>query len=262
MKISLFGKELFSVTKAQGKHIYNTAHEKLEKSDYLIDFYKDTGNSRMLEDYVGISNDGLISHGKSPTDGKKGRGRPKKVAPKIELTPKGVHELKLLHDESYQIKADPKYVDEQIEEIKEKLNMIKTSEFDMNYGTTELASILSRLENRKKYTKHEAFYSEFPYTTTGKINDLVKAHDYLQLGTVAQFIADMPKDATEVIKQYTKETQALCGKKPLFYIIANKKDFQKSQSRRDPILLAQSPFAHAWQILGAWDEEMILVDEL
>jgi hypothetical protein len=75
---------------------------------------------------------------------------------------------------------------------------------------------------------------------------------------IAQFIAEMPKEAVEVMKQYNKATGELCD----FYNIADKKDFKKSDQRCDPILLAQSPFGHVWQILGAWDEEMMFVEEL
>lgn len=269
MKISLFVKSLFEIKKSQRDAIFNTAHERMEQSETLIDFYNDTGRSR--NDYtwnqlVQMESTGVqTSLTKLDTGTKKGRGRPKKVVEEkivAKITPKDVYQLKLLHDETFAVKTDPKYVDEQIETIKDKLDTIKSSDYDMNYGTTELASILMRMENRKKYPTHQKFYSEFPYTTSARVADLVKTHDHLQLGQVAQFIADMPKDAVNVMKDYAKETKELCGKKPVFYIIADKKDFKKSESRRDPILLAQSPFGHFWQILGAWDEEMILVDEL
>lgn len=140
--------------------------------------------------------------------------------------------------------------------------MVKTQEMDWNYGTTEIGSMLIRLENRKNYAKHKEFFEEFPYTTNTKIDELIKAHTYLKTGEVSQFMVDLPKEATDVMQRYTKECKSLCDKKPVFYIIANKKDFEKTQSRRDPILLAQSPFGHFWQILGAWDEEMLLIEEL
>lgn len=267
MKVKLFGKDLFEIKKNSAEVVFNTALEKHQKSEYLIDFYRDTGNSRSndimrLEDYViatpqevGLSGSGTVA---IPIKGKKA-SKPKK---EIKLTPKGVFHLKLLNDEKFTVKTDSKYVDEQIEQIKDKLSMIKTVEYDMNYGTTELGSILARLENRKKYPEFEKYYEQFPYTTNIKISELIKNHSHLKLGQVEQFIADMPKEAVDVMKEYTKQTKSLCGKKPIFYIIADQKDFKKTESRRDPILLAQSPFGHFWQILGAWDEEMILVDEL
>ena len=94
------------------------------------------------------------------------------------------------------------------------------------------------------------------------MNNVLKKHDYLQLGEVDQFVADMPKEATDAMKEYNDACKKLCGKKAVFYIIADKKDFKKTESRRDPILLAQSPFGHFWQIIGAWDKEMMFLEEL
>ncbi len=265
MEIKLFGKSLFEVKSgnAVGQYLYNSAVDKLKESKFMIDFYRDTGqanNGFLSFDYAVAA----MPAGALEVKGKKGakaKKAAKPVAPK-ELTPKDVYILKTLDDKDFQIKTDPAYVDEQIATFTEKLGMIKKQEADWNYGTTEIGSILMRLENRKKYPDHKEFFGEFPYTTTAKIGDLVKEYSYLQLGEVSQFLADMPKDAVDVMKNYTKECEKLCDKKPVFYIIANKKDFQKSQSRRDPILLAQSPFGHFWQILGAWDEEMLLIEEL
>lgn len=266
MQIKLFGKSLFEITKSTGEYFYNTAIDKLKKSDFLIDFYKDTGSSNegsiptTLSNYVVATTDSghMVGFPKAeqPAENKKAEEE------KVEITPKGVYELKTLHDESFVLKTGTEYLDDQIETFKEKLGMIKASEFDMNYGTTEIGSILMRLENRKKYEEFKEFFEEFPYTTTNKIKDLVKEHNHLKLGQVQQFLADMPKEAVDVMKKYNTNCTKICEKKAVFYIIANKKDFEKTQTRRDPILLAQSPFGHFWQILGAWDEEMILLEEL
>ena len=72
----------------------------------------------------------------------------------------------------------------------------------------------------------------------------------------------MPKEAVAAMKEYNKGCDKLCGKQAVFYIIADKKDFEKTNKRRDPILLAQSPFVNRWQILGAWDKEMLFLEEL
>lgn len=262
MEIKLFGKSLFEARKNSGVLFYNTAVDALKKSEYLIDFYKDTGGD--MGYYGPVAESVVITtiNGTSlETQKKKVKSTPKSIS-KNELTPKGVYELKMLNDLSFKMKADPKYIDEQIEMFKEKLGMIKTQEFDMNRGTTEIGSILSRLENRKKYSEFKNYFDEFPYTSTAKIKGLIKENSYLQLGGTSQFLADMPKEAVDVMKQYTTETKKLCDKKPVFYVIARKEDFQKTEKRRDPILLVQSPFGHFWQILGAWDKEMLLVEEL
>ncbi len=252
---------MFDIRSSTQKAVFNTALDRLKKSEYLIDFFGNTGSSwagsSELSNWVSVEE--ILSPSKP---GRKIKKEVKKEEQKEELTPKTVYELKMLNDKEFEIKVDPTYVDEQIETFKDKLGMIKSSEFDMDRGTNEIGSMLARMENRKKYPQFKDFYEEFPYTSTGRIQDLVKAHDYLRVGKVEQFLADMPKDAVQVMKDYTKKTQELCDKKPVFYIIANKKDFEKTEKRRDPILLAQSPFGHFWQILGAWDEEMLFLGEL
>lgn len=261
MEIRLFGKSLFEAKKSYGQAMYNTAFDYLKKSAFLPDFYQASGMG--LEDgIVGWQNVptsiGMVVQGNATNDNEAAKIK----EDRIEKTPKEVYGLKMLNDLEFKIKVDPTYVDDQIETFKEKLSMIKSQEFDMNRGTNEIGSMLMRLENRKKYPEFESYFEEFPYTTTAKMKNLVKEHDYLKIGEVSQFLADMPKEAVEVMKSYTKQTEKLCDKKAVFYIIANKKDFQKTENRRDPILLAQSPFGHFWQILGAWDEEMLLIEEL
>jgi len=99
----------------------------------------------------------------------------------------------------------------------------------MSRGTREIASILIRLENRKKYSQFKGFFEDYAYTTTKKISKFIKKHSYLKMGQVEQFLADMPKEAVKEMKEYEKNTKKLCDKKPVFYIVANKKDFEKTE---------------------------------
>lgn len=186
----------------------------------------------------------------------------RKKAEKPKRTPKNVYDMKMLNDKKFTLNVDPKYVAEQVQAFKDKLAMISSEEYDMRRGVEECASILLRMQNRLKFAEHRKFFDQFAYTSTKHMEGVVKAHDYLQVGQIAQFMADLPKEAVDVMKQYDAECMKLCGKKAVFYIIADKKDFQKTNSRRDPILLAQSPFGHVWQILGAWDKEMLFLDEM
>lgn len=258
--MKIFGLDLFKSKK--GLLLHDNAMQEMERSEFLVDFYRGIGNQgNGLEGYVVMTDPGnpSVVTGITP--------KPKEIK-KIDdsgekkVTPKDVYELKMLHDTAFKIKTDPEYIDNQVEDFKERLNMLNTEDYDMRSGLKEVASIVGRLENRKKYKQYEGFFSQFPYTMSGRIEALTKKNDHLQLGQVAQFVADLPKEAIDTMKEYTGQTKELCGKKPIYYIIADKKDFKKTTSRRDPILLAQSPFGHVWQILGAWDEEMILVDEL
>lgn len=250
MEIKLFGKSLFEVKGNKGAIFLAEAQSSNKQSKYLPDFYNSQNFENTMSGYVSITE--LTA---------KKEEAPKPPEPE-HLTPKGVHNLKLMHDDTFQLNTNPEYVDQQILDFKDKLALIKAEEYDMSRGVVEIGSIVMRLENRKKYEEFKDFFEEFPYTTTSKIDDVVKAHAYLKMGQVAQFVADMPKEAVDIMKQYNKQTDQLCGKQAVFYIVADKKDFERTTKRRDPILLAQSPFGHFWQILGAWDKEMLLLENL
>lgn len=230
----------------------------------------DKGKGQVLPDFTKIQNQdwsGVLELTEVATDvrGKienlKGGAAKKPEKKEPELTPKEIFHLKQLNETGFEIKTEPEYVNEQIEHFKDKLRVIENYD-SVRGGIGEIKSILLRFENRKKYPEFHDFFDQYPYTTSSKIGGLLKKYDYLKNDLVAAFVAEMPKEATDVMKEYNKYTQKLCGRDAIFYIIANKKDFEKRQSRRDPILLVQSPFGHFWQILGAWDEEMLLVEEL
>ena len=76
------------------------------------------------------------------------------------------------------------------------------------------------------------------------------------------FIPEFPDDAIKLMKEYTENMLLICKKKPIFYVIAEPDKFKEAYAKRDPILLVQSPFGFYWQILGAWDKEMLLLSEL
>lgn len=186
----------------------------------------------------------------------------KEKKPDLQLTPKAVYQLEMLNEKAFKIKMEPTYIDTQVKDFKRRLGMMSKARSDMSNGEIEIASILMRLENRRQYGKFKSFFDRYPYTLTSKIEQVVKEHAHLRLGTVEEFVPDLPKEAIDAMSEYNKITQQLCGKKAVFYIIAKKTDFKQKSHRRDPILLAQSPFGHFWQILGAWDEEMLFLEEL
>lgn len=263
MDIKIFGKSLFSA-RTRGEALFTHSLNVARESKYLPDFNKGVTGNNFLESYavVQTSEGSAVAMPNSRLLKKVKVVKPDKRKMDIRLTPKGVYELKLLHDESFKLNTDPAYVDKQISDFKDKLGLIKAEEYDMRNGVEEIASIILRMENRKKYPEVSTFFEEYPYTTTAKINTVLKSNDYLKLGQVAQFVAELPTEAIETMKKYEEETVKLCAKKPVFYIVANKEDFKKTDKKRDPILLAQSPFGHFWQILGAWDKEMMLLENL
>ncbi len=275
MKIRLFGKELFEFHGKGGDAYAVPSMGNVAKLTHLPDF-KDmghggawSGSDNSLQTWTQSTGIITISDVASNTvNGASGTGvvsmpatKTAKQKEKDKLSPKRVYDMRMLHDKGFKLNMNPAYVDKQIADFKAKLAMMKDPQYDYR-GSNEIGSILLRMENRKKYPKVKATFEKYPYTTNKRIESVLKNHDYLQIGEVSQFLADMPAEATEAMKDYNLATTELCGKKAVFYIIADKKDFKKTNSRRDPILLAQSPFGHFWQIIGAWDEEMLFLEEL
>ncbi len=129
------------------------------------------------------------------------------------------------------------------------------------YAKREITGLIERLENRKKFEEFRVFFDRFQNTTDEKIAVLLEKYA-LEMHPSDIFIPEFPDEAVAIIKEYTEQTEKLCGRKPVFFVIAEEQLFRKAYEKRDPILLAQSPFGFYWQILGAWDKEMLLLGEL
>lgn len=172
--------------------------------------------------------------------------------PKTTITPKQA--LKEL--ETMPTPISLANIDDKIAVMKDKAKLIQQS-----YAKREVNAVLERLENRKKYPQFKDFFDNFQNTDQEKIDALLEKTG-LVMKTSDIFIPEFPDDAIKIMTEYTKKVEEVTGKKPVFYVIADQKEFRKAYEKRDPILLAQSPFGFFWQILGAWDEEMLLLSEL
>lgn len=147
-------------------------------------------------------------------------------------------------------------LDEKIATLKDKSKLI-----NQRFAKAQIDGLIKRLENRKKYEDNFSFYNKFPNTTDSNIDKLLEKYK-LVMDTSDKFVPSFPKDAIEIMKEYTAITKKISGEKPVYYVIAEKSDFEKKVKKLDPILLAQSPFGFYWQICGAWDKEMLLLSEL
>lgn len=147
--------------------------------------------------------------------------------------------------------------------IQDKIEILeyKRDLITQKYSRREVEGMIERLENRKKWGKFNKFFEGYQNTTDEKIDDLLDKYD-LVMKTSDLFVPEFPDVAIQTMKNYTDNMMKLCKKKPVFYVIAEPDKFRKAYEKRDPILLVQSPFGFYWQILGAWDKEMMLLSEL
>lgn len=150
-----------------------------------------------------------------------------------------------------------------LEGLDEKISTLqdKTKLLNQRYAKEQIEGLIKRLQNRKKYQDEHEFYNSFPNTTDEAIDKLLAKYK-LEINTSDLFIPTFPADAIAIMKKYTEVTEKITTQRPVFYVIAEEKDFSKKREKLDPILLVQSPFGFYWQILGAWDKEMLLLSEL
>jgi len=178
---------------------------------------------------------------------------------KIEVKPKDVVEELSKPPTKWSLEG----IDEKIAILKEKESFIK-----QQYAKREVSGLIKCLENRKKFDEatedgktYREFFSQFDTTDETKIDKILKKYN-LRMDSADIFIPEFPNDAIKIMREYNKKIQELCDVKARYFVIAQTKDFQKQEAKRDPILLVQSPFGFYYYILGVWDEEMLYLPEL
>jgi hypothetical protein len=244
-------KKLFSRKNDSGINITMSSSDGLDET-FLFDFknyqsgYRGNGNTGTFISFDGMSGgiSGSSDEGSSYQTDKK----PKKIAVKpIDV----VNEL-----ETIPTPWTLSNLQDKIEILEYKRDLIT-----QKYSRREVEAMIERLENRKKWDKFRKFFDDYQNTTDEKIDDLLDKYD-LVMKTSDLFVPEFPDVAIQTMKSYTDNMMKLCKKKPVFYVIAEPDKFRKAYEKRDPILLVQSPFGFYWQILGAWDKEMMLLSEL
>jgi len=154
--------------------------------------------------------------------------------------------------------------------LDDKINILKFKRKLINQSQpkNDLAAMIDCLENRKKCGEEykdgqtfKTFFEQWDATNEEKIISLTNKYN-LMFESADIFVPEFPDIAVKIMTSYNEAVQALCDKKPRFYVIASAKDFQKQYAKRDPILVAQSPFGFYYHILGAWEKEMIYLPEL
>lgn len=179
--------------------------------------------------------------------------------PQIESTPKV--SLKKPIDVLNELETVPSPV--KLTDLDKNIELLKLKKklASQLYSQYNLESAIQCLENRKKYDEYKEFFEKFPCTFSDKIHELTEKYN-LVIKSSEIFVPEFPEEAILIMDAYQEMTIKLCGKKPTFYVIATIDDFKAKDKKRDPILLVQSPFGYFWNVLGAWDKEMVLLSEL
>lgn len=119
------------------------------------------------------------------------------------------------------------------------------------------------LKNRQKYLKTK---SKTPFdwsmTTKEAVDDLCKRYK-LKIVGLKQYYTLVPKEGIKEMERYTKAYKAVTGDNPIFELVIKDTEEKATKKKdRDPILLANSPIGNFLFVIGAWDDEVEIVDEI
>lgn len=155
-------------------------------------------------------------------------------------------------------------LDDKLGILRDKLSLIQNNA----NSKREVSALIELLENRKKYYDKASdgqlfwqYFAQYDVTNDQKIQKLLGKYK-LVMESADIFIPEFPGEAIFTMTEFSKKCKELCNKDPKYFVIATEDSFNKVYGRRDPILLAQSPFGFYYHILGAWDKEMLYLPEL
>lgn len=165
-----------------------------------------------------------------------------------EVKPKAVMK-ELLGEKA---KIDLVNLDQKIKVIKKRANFM---EDELEIGASDERKVLNWLEARKKYPKNGSLFC-WKTTTQTKIDALLKKYK-LSLGTISFYKRCIPEEAIDEMEKFTKACRKVTKTNPDIKIIAD-----PDETKKDPIILGVSPFGNFFYVLGAWDKEVEIMDEL
>jgi len=170
---------------------------------------------------------------------------------RIEKRPIDVYE-QIISEEP---KINLNNLDGQIKIVKERVKVLKQHLRNTNFDHEEMA--IGFLKARKKYLKYKDDF-KWAITNKDKIDKLCSKYKVKMVG-IRDYYRNIPKEGVDEIKKFGEALQNVNNKDPQFKLII---DYGGKETRKDPILLAQSPFGNWFYILGAWDKEVEIVDDL
>jgi len=117
--------------------------------------------------------------------------------------------------------------------------------------------VLGYLKARKNFAK---FGKEFKWPATNQklIDDLCAKYKVCKVA-LAPYYRNIPMEAIDEIEKFSEAFSKVAKTKPSFELII---DSGGKEQKKDPILLARSPFGRWYYVLGAWDKEVEIVDDL
>lgn len=119
---------------------------------------------------------------------------------------------------------------------------------------------------RQKLLKNKEQHGfKWPVTTKDKIDKLCKTYK-LDLVSFKNYYKTVPMEAIDELEKFCQEYEKFTDTAPDLKLIIDDapapNENQSRERKKDPILLASSPFGRWYHVLGAWEKEVLVVDEL
>lgn len=146
-------------------------------------------------------------------------------------------------------------LDGQIKLVKERMKVLEQHTRGVDLKHEKIA--IDYLKSRKKYEKYKDLF-KWSITNKDMIDKLCKKYKVKKV-SFNNFYRNIPKEGVDEIKKFGEAFQNVSNNDPLFELII---DEGGKETKKDPILLATSPFGNWYYILGAWDKEVEIVDDL
>ena len=152
-------------------------------------------------------------------------------------------------------KMDVSNISAQIKLVERRQKMLR----ELGTNSSDEDQALEFLRARKTGIKVKTNFHWAP-TNLEMIESLVKKYK-LAMVDFGMYSKTIPMEAIDELEKFLKEYAKVSNEKPVLKLIID--DVPASKERKkDPILLASSPFGRYFYILGAWDKEVEIVDDL
>ena len=127
-----------------------------------------------------------------------------------------------------------------------------------NGNVSDEQRALAYLKARTKWMKYKHLFC-WKITTADKIQKLLKEYK-LRHVSFSGYSRNVPMEAIDEIEQFALALDKIIpDTSPELMLII---DDGGKETRKDPILLAKSPFGNWFYVLGAWDKEVQYIDDL
>lgn len=145
-------------------------------------------------------------------------------------------------------------IDKQIRIVARRIQILKD---ECKITPRDEIEALSYLKARKKYDKVKKLF-RWQIATKEGIDALCKKYK-VRMVNFSGYYKNVPTEALDELEKYISAYKKVSDAEPSFQLII---DDGGKETRKDPILLATSPFGRWFYICGAWDKEIEIVDDL